>query len=113
MNISDVKIYFSDNTSYTIREAVNQGYIEPLVICESMHTYAQYTIWTDILNILDGNATSTNNYPDGLLMFKVKERANITAISFYTNKDWSTSYADGLRVYKYYDGFEISTQPIS
>ena len=113
MNISDVKIYFSDNTSYTIREAVNQGYIEPLVICESMHTYAQYTIWTDILNILDGNATSTNNYPDGLLMFKVKERANITAISFYTNEDWSTSYADGLRVYKYYDGFEISTQPIS
>ncbi len=113
MNISNVKIYFSDNTSYTIREAVNQGYIEPLVICESMHTYAEYTIWTNILNILDGNATSTNNYPDGLLMFKVKERANITAISFYTNKDWSTSYADGLRVYKYYDGFEISTQPIS
>ena len=113
MNISNVKIYFSDNTSYTIREAVNQGYIEPLVICESMHAYAEYTIWTNILNILDGNATSTNNYPDGLLMFKVKERANITAISFYTNKDWSTSYADGLRVYKYYDGFEIFTQPIS
>ncbi len=113
MNISDVKIYFSDNTSYTIREAVNQGYIEPLVICESMHTYAQYTIWTDILNILDGNATSTNNYPDGILMFKVKEKASITSISFYTNTTWSTSYNDGLRVYKYYDGFEISTQPIS
>ena len=83
-----------------------------LVICESMHSYAQYTIWTDILNILDGNATSTKNFPVGLLIFKVKEKAKMTAISFYTNITWSTSGADGLRVYRFYDGYEISTQPI-
>ena len=83
-----------------------------LVICESMHSYAQYTIWTDILKILDGNATSTKNFPVGLLIFKVKEKAKMTAISFYTNITWSTSYTDGLRIYKYYDGYEISTQPV-
>ena len=112
MYISNLRIYFDDNTSFTVREAVANGYIEPLVICESMHSYAQYTIWTDILNILDGNATSTKNYPHGLLIFKVKEKAKMTAISFYTNITWSTSYTDGLRIYKYYDGYEISTQPI-
>lgn len=111
--ISNLRIYFGDNTSFTVREAVANGYIEPLVICESMHSYAQDTIWTDILNILDGNATSTKNFPVGLLIFKVKERAKMTAISFYTNITWSTSGADGLRVYRFYDGFEISTQPIS
>ena len=36
----------------------------------------------------------------------------MTAISFYTNITWSTSYTDGLRIYKYYDGYEISTQPV-
>ena len=112
MYISNLRIYFEDNTSFTVREAVANGYIEPLVICESMHSYAQYTIWTDILNILDGNATSTKNFPHGLLIFKVKEKAKMTAISFYTNITWSTSYTDGLRIYKYYDGYEISTQPI-
>ena len=110
--ISNLRIYFSDNTSFTVREAVANGYIEPLVICESMHSYAQYTIWTNIMNILDGNATSTNDFPDGILMFKVKGKAMMSAISFYTNKTWSTDYLDGLRIYKYYDGFEISTQPI-
>ena len=110
--ISNLRIYFGDNTSFTVREAVANGYIEPLVICESMHSYAQYTIWTDILNILDGNATSTKNFPVGLLIFKVKEKAKMTAISFYTNITWSTSGADGLRVYRFYDGYEISTQPI-
>ena len=112
MYISNLRIYFEDNTSFTVRDAVANGYIEPLVICESMHSYAQYTIWTDILNILDGNATSTKNFPHGLLIFKVKEKAKMTAISFYTNITWSTSYTDGLRIYKYYDGYEISTQPI-
>ena len=110
--ISNLRIYFGDNTSFTVREAVANGYIEPLVICESMHSYAQDTIWTDILNILDGNATSTKNFPVGLLIFKVKEKAKMTAISFYTNITWSTSGADGLRVYRFYDGYEISTQPI-
>ena len=95
-----------------MREAVANGYIEPLVICESMHPWASYTIWTNILNILDGNATSTNDFPDGILMFKVKGKAMMSAISFYTNKTWSTDYLDGLRIYKYYDGFEISTQPL-
>ena len=111
MYISNFKICFEDNMSYTVREAVKNKYIEPLVICESMHAYAQYTIWTDILNILDGNATSAKNYPDGLVIFKVRENANMSAVSFYTNRDWDKDH-DGLQVYTYNKDYEISTQPI-
>ena len=111
MYISNFKICFDDNMSYTLREAVENKYIEPLVICESMHAYAEYTIWTDILNILDGNATSAKDFPDGLVIFKVRENANMSAVSFYTNRDWAKDY-DGLAVHAYNNGYEISTQPI-
>lgn len=107
--VSNLKLNFNDNTTYTIREAVANGYIEPLVICES--NSSNNHIWTNVINILDGGSTSTSGYPQLKIMFKVKEKSPIKSINFNTNKAWNTT-GDGLTVFKHKEGFEISTTPL-
>ena len=101
----------SDGNTYTLRDAVNNSYIEALVLCASTNgSYSQY-IWTSIMGIIDGGTSGTANYPCANIFFKVKDKSVFTGISFNTNKDWNTTY-DGVKAYKIKENFELSTQPL-
>lgn len=109
VNLSNLKLNFNDNTTYTVREATTNEYIEPLVICESNSNNNH--IWTNVMNILDAGSTSTSGYPQLKIMFKVKEKSELKGITFNTNKEWNTT-GDGLMVFKHREGFEISITPL-
>ena len=108
--ISNLKLIFDNGEVCTIVDAVNNGYIEPLVICESNAHSTSY-LWNDVMNLLNGESTSYGNFPEARVMFKVKDKTLIKGISFYTNRNWDTTY-DGIQVYTYDKDYEISTQPI-
>ena len=51
--ISNLNLKFANGTTYTVREAFNQGYIEPLVLYESGQTAGRSYLWQGISNIID------------------------------------------------------------
>lgn len=107
--LSQFKLNFLDNSSLTINEAVNLGYIEPLVIYSSGACENSVYIWQNIGNILNGGQTDTRNYPQTLIMLKVKEKSPLRGVSFYTNKAWTTPN-DGF-VVRLLSDIELSTEP--
>ena len=109
--ISNLNLKFANGTTYTVREAFNQGYIEPLVLYESGQTAGRSYLWQGISNIIEGGSTQSASFPGAVVMFKVKNVSALTGVSFDTNIGWNSTY-DGFVAFKYPVGFEISTQPI-
>ena len=109
--ISNLNLKFANGTTYTVREAFNQGYIEPLVLYESGQTAGRSYLWQGISNIIEGGSTQSASFPGAVVMFKVKNVSALTGVSFDTNIGWNSTY-DGFGAFKYPVGFEISTQPI-
>ena len=95
----------------SITDAVNYGYIEPLVICGSVQHYGSQFLWPTPLNLLNLGSTGTGTCPWAIITFKVKNKSAIKGITFYTNQNWSSTY-DGLQVHVHSSDYKISTQPI-
>ncbi len=106
---SQFKLNFLDNSSLTINEAVNLGYIEPLVVYSSGTSENSLYNWQNIGNILNGGQTDTKNYPQAIIMLKVKEKSPLRGVSFYTNKAWTVPN-DGF-VVRVLSDIELSTEP--
>ena len=57
-----------------------------------------------------GGATTPTTYPQGQIIFKVKDKSALSGISLTSNVNFATK-ADGVIVYEAKEGFEISTTP--
>ncbi len=109
--ISNFQVIFEDGMQCSITDAVNYGYIEPLVICGSVQHYGSQFLWPTPLNLLNLGSTGTGTCPWAIITFKVKNKSAIKGITFYTNQNWSSTY-DGLQVHVHSSDYKISTQPI-
>ena len=108
VSISDLNIIFDDEKSCNIRDAIDDGYIEPLVLYGSYHMMGNY-LWYDIDKLIDGGTTERSNYADAVILFKVKTKAKLTGLTFTTNQNWNTT-GDGLEVREYPD-LDLSITP--
>ena len=108
VSISNFKINFSNGSVLTIKEAVDNKYIEPLVLYQSATTISSYK-WNNIANIITGGSTEIADYPDAYIIFKAKDKP-IKSITFTTNKDWHEAN-DGIGIYKIKENYEFSIAP--
>ncbi len=106
---SNFKLNFSNGNSVTVQQAVNSGYIEPLVLYSSGSPQSDSYTWKNIGNFINGGQTDTASYAQALIMLRVTDKVALTGISFYTNKSWNATY-DGLAVHLMSD-MELSTEP--
>lgn len=111
VNLSHFLLEFSDTTTQTIQEAVDSGYIEPLVIYSSGMELGEDYTWHNIGEMINGGATENRNYPQAILMLKVSNKIPLTGITFETNRDWVTPN-DGF-VVRLMKDVELSTQPFT
>lgn len=112
IQLSDFSLKFEDGNQYTLEDAINNKYIEPLVILYS-GTYDDKPIYVlnDILNIFNGGATDTSNYSSAEIVFKVKDKSSLIGFNLNSSVDFSQIYNDGFSVYQFPKDYEISTQP--
>jgi len=94
-----VKLVFNDGQSLTIKEAVDNEYIEPLVMHHSMHPKSTTYVLQSPQNQLTGG-TEKRSYSRWWCMFKVKNTSQLKGVSFYSSGAWTYGYNE------YYDGFE-------
>lgn len=106
--VGNFKLGFNDGNFYTLKEAVKNLYIEPLVICTSASWSKSY-IWSGMDGFLEGKNTSMGDYSDAKIIFKVKS-IPLNSINMYSSKPFNTS-KDGLNVFQYSDDLEVSTTP--
>lgn len=110
INLSNFKLIFKDGTSQTIQQAIDQQYIQPLVIISSFSRSQQY-VWSNFYNILSGGQPSRGNYMYGYIIFKTTTKSALTSYSFTSNSAWNDLY-DGISVIEYSENVKISTQPL-
>ncbi len=67
-SVGNFKLNFSDGNSYTLPEGVENGLVDELMMASAF-------AWNNISNILTGGSTSSAYYPDGYIVFKVKDVA--------------------------------------
>lgn len=83
----------------TLKEAVLNKKIEPLVTMASGTPTSVNYKWHEFLDLYNGGQTSSIDYPQGLISFVGKNGNSVDGIEFFTNKTWSTAYSDGLYAY--------------
>ena len=106
--LGNLKLGFYDGSLKNLNEAARDGYIEPLVICSGSSWSTSY-IFKNVKNVLAGGYTSSGNFADLHVVFKVKN-IPFSKVQLYSNVNYSTQY-DGLQIHQLEDGFEISTEP--
>ncbi len=102
VSISNILLDFVDNSSLTLKESVERGYIEPLVIASSSSWSSSY-MWQNFYNVVDGGGSGTANYPTGFIIFKVKNKSPLKSIQMNSNKEFSSIYGDKITIYEYHD----------
>jgi uncharacterized protein (TIGR02145 family) len=107
--VGSFNFVFENGAVLTPQNAINQGYIEPLVLFNSSASSSIY-IWQNVINLYNGGNTDTKSYPEARITFKVKNVSRITALRFYSNQNFSTTY-DGLSVISY-GGMDLSVSPL-
>ena len=119
-SISNFKLKFEGKDYMTLQEGVDNKLIEPLVLYGSPQFNGGCHIW-NVSDFINKGNTDTGNYPSMYIYLKVKKNVNMTGIQFSaTGTEWRTGqngwgtsqYPDGLQVFKYPEGWEISTKPI-
>jgi len=108
----ELNLGFSDGSFMTIVEAVEKGYIEPLVISTSTRDVNKY-MYSSMMNLLSGgysgNASggTVSAYAYGIIIFKLKD---ITLKSIRVNALSPRQWDDGLYVYQLPEDWYISTE---
>ncbi len=109
--IGNIRFKFADGSILTPEQAVTNGYIEPLVIMGSgAYSTAYNGLWTNFMGLKNGGTTSTQNYPMGTLIFKIKDRSPLSNILMYSSKAFNTTY-DGVRVFECNATTDLSITP--
>lgn len=106
ITISSFRLHFDDNSSFTLLESINNGYIEPLVLATSMDNTNTY-LWNNFYNIVNGGST-TGNFPKAYIFFKVKDKSPLVDIEFTANKAFDKT--DGIRIDES-NSFDLSIEP--
>lgn len=104
IEISNLKIKFKNQEATTIKDAVDLGYIEPLVIT-GIRKGANY-FFENSYNILYGGNSGLGDYPGTRIMFKPKN-IELEQITFDSNKETDLTVQGYCRIYQLYD-FDIS-----
>lgn len=94
LTIGAIKFDIDDLGLLTLNKLVTNEIIEPLVLMLSYHPNGSY-YFKDIFNIYDGGNTG-GSYPMVHLYFILKKGHKINNLSMYSDRDTSTTYADGL-----------------
>jgi prepilin-type N-terminal cleavage/methylation domain-containing protein len=102
--ISNVKITFDGSLEMTIEEAVNQDYIEPLVLLGSSRSGTGY-YFPDTFNIISGGSSGTGNFPLTYVLIKPKNKKLIN-ISFDSSKELLSTQAN-FQVHEF-NNYDIS-----
>jgi hypothetical protein len=85
--IGSIKLIFSNGRSYTIQQAVSNGYIEPLVL---YYGGSSNTSSINMAATINGGNTTSGDYICAYYVFKVKNVSALKQISFYTNTAWNS-----------------------
>ena len=105
LELSNLKIKFEDSDYLTIREAVDSGYIEPLVLLGN-NSNGNY-FFENSFNIIDGLNSGLGNYSSIIIQFKIKN-SYLNDIIFDMNKSIGTAGNVTVTEFKNYD---ISLSP--
>ena len=113
VTLSNFKLRFttSNNTTsgsyYTINQALNNGYIEPLVLYYNSDNNTNY-VYPYASNILSGGSLGTARYFHVSVFLKVKSGYYVNGVTFNTSAAFSNSCGDGFYFLKLSDNAEIS-----
>ncbi|MDD3392570.1 MAG: hypothetical protein PHE54_03440, partial [Bacilli bacterium] len=104
--LSNLTLMFEDDNYVTIEEAIELGYIEPLVLLGASHT-GNYS-FENSYNLINGGSTGAGNYPKLYLLIKTKNQ-KLQGIKFNSNDDYLLIKAR-LTIQELYN-FDISLTP--
>ena len=111
IQLSNFKLKFQDGYVGSIADAVNNGYIEPLVAVSSMLSYTDTYFFPNSIDIINTNGgTGSGNYPNLYINVKPK-KSKLMSLIFTANRDIITN-GDGLQVFELRN-FDMSITPTS
>jgi hypothetical protein len=104
--IGSFRLVFINDVEYTLAEAVNFGYIEPLVICSSSVSNSELYIFSSVSNVISGGNTSNGNYAELSIQYKTKN-IPVKAIKFSSSVNYNQT-SDGLIIREFNPTYDIS-----
>jgi hypothetical protein len=113
VNLSTVLLVFDDDISLTFQQAVESGYLSPLLLFSSSYSNVVswgWIGWTQWLNLYQGGATEVTNFPS-LMVYLKPLKQSIKGIIFTTNRSWPAQY-DGFKA-ALLPSMQLSLSPIS
>ncbi|MGE5456694.1 MAG: prepilin-type N-terminal cleavage/methylation domain-containing protein [Ignavibacteriales bacterium] len=105
--VSNVKVTFEGETAVTIQEAVNLGYIEPLVLLGDARSGTGY-FFENSFNIISGGTSGLGTYASISVLMKPKNK-KLLNISFASAKEHAIVNAK-FNVYEF-NNYDISLTP--
>jgi len=105
LELNNLRIKFENGDYITIKDAVNNGYIEPLVLSGDNRSGNYF--FTNSFNLLDGNSSGIGSFPSLYILFKPKN-VYINNIIFDINKEIGT--AGEVKVIQF-KNFGVSLSP--
>ena len=100
---SNITLNFTDGNSYNVEEAINQNYINPLVIFGSSSSNSSY-VFPNTYDAMTGGSSGSQDYAN--LYFYIKPlNKTLESISLYSSRDsgYYSTCSDGLHVLEYTD----------
>lgn len=88
-----------DGTLYSLKDAVANKKIEPLVIIQSTAQSTSY-IFDTPLGLYSNSSTAYGNFANLLVWFIPKQNVVFNGVRLYSSRQTDTSYNDGLGIYK-------------
>jgi hypothetical protein len=107
--IGNMKLHFEDGSIKSFRQAVEGGYISPLLLFSS-NSGSQASVVTNVLNLYDSGSVTCPGSPVIYIYFKPL-RQGITGIEFYSSRSIGSPYK-GFAVDKY-SNLQFSLSPIN
>ncbi len=109
IEVSNMKLKFADGYVGSIKEAVQNGYVEPLVVVSSILLNTTTYFFPTSLDIINPGGTAGNaNYPN--IDIKIKPKKSRLSSVFFTMNRNIINNTDGFQVYELRN-FDISTVP--
>lgn len=117
-SLDNLSLNFSDEQNGSVEEMVNEGYVEPLVLCTSC-TARRISdgeisgLWGNVTELLRGNLVGGENRWGHVRVFlKTTNKSTLTNISFTSSKNWDQKYdTDGFYLMELREDEEFSIEP--
>ncbi|MDD3392735.1 MAG: type II secretion system protein [Bacilli bacterium] len=107
VEMSNLKLNFGDSNYVTVEEAVNLGYIEPLVL-SGMIASRSDLVFPNSYNVISGES-SGSGYCSGIIILIKTKTQKLTSITFDTNRELTTVQAQ-IQISEFLN-FDISLTP--